>query len=353
MISLHRSPCIETFDTTSPVYKTVCEKLAEAKKELPSYIPQLLGVIRQNGASEFLYNANAYKALNGKKFYSIDYYFSLDGTKFHHTTSIGYNENAPDKEALLACFDPKQEAARVRFVLDCLKQRQENPAKFWMPRIVQEPVTESNERDFKTLLEHLQATNTHTDIQNELIKRVEPPIAPQIITTTKKPYIETARDLVKRGQDYETGEYKDPFKAEHCYWRALCLDPKYIPAKRDLALLIYSGQTCLDPTLEFSKKMLEEAYLVAKKNYDLNRALAEIYYYGSSTIAPNSAKAVMHLKACLKSKPKDEWVTRCLEHLKNRINRDEAEMKEETAVRSIALLFAAKAVEAQPTRDIL
>lgn len=345
MISLHRNPCIEVFDNASPVYKTICANLAEAKKELPAYIPQLLGVIRQNGAPEFLYNANAYKTLYDKKYYCIDYYFSLDGTTFHHTTSLGYNENAPNKEALIACFDPKQEAARVRFVIDCLKEGLDNPAKFWVPSLLQEPVTESNKTHFKTLLEHLKATHTYPEIQNQLTTHIQPPTAPTIVITSTKTKKETSRELVTMGKQYESGEAKDPFKAERCYWRAICLDPKNAPARRNLALLIYSGQTCYDPTLELSKKILEEAYPLAKQNYALNHALAEIYFYGSSTIQPNSTKAIQHLKACLKKNSQDKWVTHSLECLKNRKEAEETESKEETAVLSIASFYAVKAVE--------
>lgn len=353
MISLHKNPLIETFDSKSPVYKTVYEQLAKQKKELPPYVPQLLGVIRQNGATEFLYSPNAYKGLDGKKYYSIDYYFSLDNTTFHHTTSIGYNEVAPSKEALLACFDPNQQAARVRFVLDCLKDGLVNPATFWMPRILQEPISEANEDDFKNLLRYLREANTHPEVQMQLARRIELPPAPQIVRILKKTPRQTARELVELGKQCETGEQKDPFKAERCYWRALSLDKNNSLAKRYLALLIYSGQTCCDPTLEFTRNMLEDAYKYSPKNYELNRALAAIYFDGSSKIAPNSTKAAKHLKVCVKSNPNDVWALHILDCLNNRKRAEAQQIQEESAVISIAALYAAQAVSALSTGDVL
>lgn len=351
MINLHRSPFIEVIDSKSPAYKEIYEQLTEAKKALPAYIPQLLGVIRKNGAPEFLYHAEAYKGLNGKKYYNIDYYFSFDGADFYHTTTVGFGESAPNKEALLACFDPKQEAARVRFVLNCLKEGLENPAKFWVPRILQEPITDSNKVDFETLLEHVQNDPKQAAFYTSLKKRLTPPPAPLFThTTAASDPKERARQLVEQGKQLETD---DPFKAERCYWHALALDRKNTLAKRNLALLIYSGRTCCDPTLEFTKNLLEESFKASRTNYELNRALGEIYFTGSSTIAPNNDKATKHLKACLKRKPHDNWAIWALEAVKNRKIAAEAARQEAAAVAGIASLFAAKAAETLANGELM
>lgn len=243
MISLFKGSIPEVIDSQSIHYPLFTKSIPEYQKSLPSYIPLLLGVIRRNGESAFIYGANCHKTAAIHPFYCIDFYIPSSEHRFTHITTIGKEEQA-DKELLLACFDPAQKAARVRFVLDCLKKDKPNPAKFWMDKLLDERVTAENEQDFRDLLNHIKATSSDIAYIEQLVHH--------IFRIRPNPCQEKAANYVW------LAEHSSADKAKEYYRQALAANPNCQEAKiaQDSDFASYSIDEKISYILKHQKQKL-------------------------------------------------------------------------------------------------
>ncbi len=241
MIYLYKGTIPEVIDTQSKYYPFLTKELASNKKTLPPYICPLLGVIRKNGEPVFFYGS---PPPSEQHYYSIDFYIPESGHRFLHITTIGKDEAHADKHALIECFDPQKQAARVRFTLDCLKKGKDNPASYWMPKVLEERVTEQNEAEYKELFSHLKEHSTDLGYIEEL--------AQHIFSIRPNPCPDKAENFAWLGDAFlKDGKIE---KAITYYKAANLAYPQSNRGRMGLAAIFYSGLT--------SDKSVKEAITV-------------------------------------------------------------------------------------------
>ncbi len=254
MIHLYKGSIPEVIDEQSRHYPFFTEEFAHYKKSLPSYITPLLGVIRRNGESEFFYGTATPR---NKTYYVVDFYLTEEEKKFTHITTIGKEENAPDKNALIDCFNPNLQAARVHFTLKCLKEKQANPAKYWMPKLLEERITEQNEPEYRELLSHLKETSTDIDYLEKLIIHIFR-IRPNPCTEKEENFVWIA-DAFAREQNIE--------KALFYYKAAYSANPNSNKGKTGLATLFYAELTNDVEAKRAFEEQIEELTLEEKVTF--------------------------------------------------------------------------------------
>ncbi len=317
MITLVKSPFTEQLAPDAPLYPIVCAQLQAWRKSQPSYMPFLIGIIRKEASSEVIFGALAHRRVNQNTIYCIDFYQCQDSSQdahvFTHVTSLGKYEVNPFKEAHIACFDPLQEAARVRFVLAAFKQKKPELANTWMLQCLKEPVTKENSTDCIALVQYL-ASSSSGPHQNL-------PLAKLFIENIRKGNPNHPSALTCLGEIYQKGGEgveQDLLKAERYLRRAVHCNKDEINARVALAVLYCEGGPNMEPNMHEGKRFFEEVLAQDPTNAVALNMLGYLSYKGGQGLR-DLPKARTYYNRLLQQQPKNSLVKAYLEDISHQI----------------------------------
>jgi tetratricopeptide (TPR) repeat protein len=345
MITFYKNPFYEIFTQDCLLLPTVIHDLGARQSSPRSFVPLLIGVVRKDGLSEIVKSDYAYAmTMQNTEFLSVDLYaYDTWNAEFGHTfryvTRLVRFEDDVYKKDYINTFNAEDECARVRFVLDALKNGKPLHAGCWLNRCIAEPVTEKNLETIVEIARRLTFNSCATLTDRALAKaylknifRVFPnnPEAQVLLADMYRlgvaggePDFKKAKVLVAKaieqnrmhsgalttlGYIYMHGGYgieQDLNLAERYFLKAT-VDAKNLESRIGLGNLYSMRSVYFYPNAAESVRYLKQAAALDAKDTGILEKIAALYHFGGDLLPPNGEEAKKYYEQILVLDPMND-----------------------------------------------